>query len=68
MTDTVDHVNEGFKHTIDVASAGTVVGALAGWLPEVAALFTIIWTSIRIFESKTVQSFLSKRKKGKDQC
>ena len=22
MTDTVDHVSEGFKHTIDVASAG----------------------------------------------
>lgn len=66
MTDAVYHVNEGVKHIVDVASAGTAVGALAGWLPEVAALFTIIWTAIRIFETKTVQSFLAKRKKGSD--
>lgn len=48
-------MNEHVKHTIDAASMATAVGTIAGWLPAVAALFTIIWTGIRIYESKTVQ-------------
>lgn len=42
----------------DVLSIGTVVGAIVGWLPAVAALFTIIWTAIRIYETRTCQNFL----------
>lgn len=64
MNDHVDNLSEGVKHGVDVVSAGTVIGALAGWLPEIAALFTIIWTTIRIFESDTVQSFIRRRRKG----
>jgi len=62
MSEQVDNLSEGVKHGVDVVSAGTAIGALAGWLPEIAALFTIIWTSIRIFESDTVQSLLNRRK------
>jgi hypothetical protein len=29
-------------------------------LPAVAAIFTIIWTGIRIYETDTVQKFLGK--------
>lgn len=54
--------DESIKQTVDVASVATVVGTLAGILPAIAALFTIVWTSIRIYESKTVQDFL----RGKD--
>lgn len=54
--------DESIKQTVDVASVATVVGTLAGILPAVAALFTIVWTGIRIYESKTVQNFL----RGKD--
>jgi len=34
------------------------VGTLAQVLPSIAALFTIVWTVIRIYETKTVQSWL----------
>lgn len=42
----------------DIVSAGIVVGALASWLPPIAALLTIVWTAIRIFETRTVQRLL----------
>lgn len=56
-------MDEHTKHLVDTASVATVVGTLAGLLPAIAALFTIVWTSIRIYESKTVQDFL-RRKDG----
>jgi hypothetical protein len=42
------------KHVIDGFSVVTVIGALVGYLPAIAALFTIIWTAIRIWETPTV--------------
>jgi uncharacterized membrane protein YesL len=55
-------MNEHTKPVIDAMSLGTVVGTLAGWLPAVAALFTIIWTAIRIYETKTVQKIIQRWK------
>ncbi len=46
------------KHVADAVSVVTVLGTLMQWLPSVAALFTIIWTTIRIYETKTVQRWL----------
>ena len=57
-----DHLNEGTKHILDGLSVVTVLGALVDVLPAVAALFTIIWTGIRIYETATVQSMLGKKK------
>ena len=54
-------MNDHAKHAIDAVSVGTVIGTLAGWLPAIAAVFTIIWTAIRIYETETVQSLLGKR-------
>jgi len=54
-------INEHTKHVIDGASIATVLGTLANILPAVAALFTIVWTAIRIYETKTVQSWLKKK-------
>lgn len=51
-------MTEEHKHLIDAASAATALGTIAGWLPAIAALFTIIWTMIRIYETKTVQRLL----------
>jgi len=53
----LDH-NETAKHVVDAISVATVIGTLAQILPAIAAAFTIIWTSIRIYETKTVQSIL----------
>lgn len=52
---------EASKHLIDAMSIGTVIGTIAGYLPAVAALFTILWTGIRIYETRTVQSLFAKK-------
>lgn len=44
----------------DVVSVTLVIGTLAQWLPSVAALLSIGWTTIRIFETKTVQGWLGR--------
>jgi chromate transport protein ChrA len=50
--------NQAAKTIGDVLSITTVVGTLAQVLPSIAAIFTIVWTLIRIYETKTVQSWL----------
>ena len=52
--------HETAKHVADAVSIVTVLGTLMQWLPSVAAVFTIIWTMIRIYETKTVQKWLHK--------
>jgi hypothetical protein len=55
-------MQEGTKHALDAVSIVTVVGTLADVLPALAALFTIIWTGIRIWETPTVQGLLKRFK------
>ncbi len=57
------HISETTKHVADAASVVTVLGTLAEILPAVAALFTIVWTGFRIYETNTVQGWLKKKKK-----
>jgi len=47
---------ESTKHALDAVSVVTKIGTLADILPAVAALFTIIWTGIRIVETSTFRS------------
>jgi len=51
---------EGTKQVVDAVSVFTVVGTLGNILPPIAALFTIIWTGIRIYETKTIQKLIGK--------
>lgn len=46
---------EHLKPAGDAISISVIVGTLFEWLPAVAAIISIIWGLIRIFESKTVQ-------------
>ena len=50
--------SETIKQTVDALSMVTVVGTLVDLLPALAALFTIVWTVIRIYETKTIQKFI----------
>ena len=56
-------MHESTKQAVDIASTVTVVGTVMNWLPAVAALWTIVWTTIRIYETKTVQDWLKSLKK-----
>lgn len=51
---------EDHKHVIDAISIGGIMATLVGWLPSIAAILSIVWTLIRIFETKTVQRWLGK--------
>jgi hypothetical protein len=55
--------SEASKHIVDAISIVTVLGTLMQILPAIAAAFSIVWTVIRIWETKTVQTFI-KRLRG----
>jgi hypothetical protein len=59
MSDT----HETTKHVVDALSIMTVVGTLVEMLPSIAAIFTIVWTIIRIWETDTVQNLLGRKGK-----
>jgi len=56
-------MDDSTKHLLDFASIFTAVGTLLSWLPHLAALFTIVWTGIRIWETKTIQRMRSNKTK-----
>ena len=64
-----DHasIDDVTKHAVDAVAVGTTVGTFFGWLPEIAALFTIIWTGIRIWETATVQGLMKRLKEDDDE-
>jgi hypothetical protein len=61
MKDPFMNMDEGVKHVVDGLSLVTVLGTLVDFLPAVAALFTIVWTAIRIYETDTIQKLLRKK-------
>jgi hypothetical protein len=62
MKDVIEHVSEPAKHVVDALSILTVLGTLVEFLPAIAALLSIVWSLLRIYESKTVQGWLRKNK------
>ena len=59
--------SEGILHAAktigDCLSIGVMVGTIISYLPAIAALFTILWTAIRIYETATIKKLLRKRKR-----
>ena len=60
MKDPIAHMSDTMKHVVDGLSVVTVVGTLVEVLPSIAALFTIVWTGIRIWETPTIQRIFGK--------
>jgi len=58
--------DEQVKQLGDAISIITVVGTLAELLPAVAAILTIVWTAIRIWETDTIQCMFNKKTVQKD--
>ena len=50
---------ETVKHIADGAAIVVAGASLVGLLPAIAALLTIIWTSIRIIETDTAKRFIT---------
>ena len=54
-------IQEPVKAAGDVAAISVTVGTVAGILPAIAALLTIVWTALRIYETDTVQRLLGRK-------
>ena len=56
----VDHsqLTEPVKHAVDAVAAATALGTITTFLPPIAALLTIFWTFVRIYDR-----FISNKKK-----
>tara|TARA_R100001163_G_C4913784_1_gene96955 strand:- start:262 stop:474 length:213 start_codon:yes stop_codon:yes gene_type:complete len=57
------NIEEPTKQIIDTLSFATVLGTISAILPPLSALFTIIWVSIRIWETDTVQELVGRKRK-----
>lgn len=57
--------SEPFKYAADVAATSITIGTLLGYLPQIAAGVSIIWGLIRIYETKTVQGWLERWRRGR---
>jgi hypothetical protein len=60
----MNHLSEKVKLFLDGLSLTTAIASLAAWLPPLAALASLVWTLIRIYETATVQGWV-KRWRGK---
>lgn len=61
----LEHVSEPTKHLADAGAAAIAIGTLAQVLPSIAALLTIVWLLIRIWESDTVRGLTGREILGR---
>ena len=47
------------NNVLDVTAGSVTVSAFLGWLPAAAAILTIIYTAIRVYETDTVQKIVA---------
>lgn len=44
------HMNEHFRQWLDATAAGIAAATMAGILPSIASLLSIVWLTIQIYE------------------
>jgi hypothetical protein len=53
-----DHIEPDLMDNVSVVAG---LGVILGWLPNVLSIVTILWFSIRIWESDTVRGFTGRK-------
>tara|TARA_R110002126_G_scaffold78039_1_gene194523 strand:- start:1304 stop:1465 length:162 start_codon:yes stop_codon:yes gene_type:complete len=53
-------MNDHAKMIFDLGSLTIVAGTLMSYLPAIAAVASLVWSCIRIYETKTVQRWIKK--------
>lgn len=61
----VEQLSEPAKHVADASAALIALGTIAKVLPAFAALLTIVWLAIRIWESDTVRGLTHRQLTGR---
>ena len=59
-------MQDEIKTVVDAVAMTTTISTLLGWMPVVAAALSIIWTALRIWETKTIQGLFNKRRVDTD--
>ena len=54
-------MTDGAKSAVDLAAVSAGIGSWLAILPDVAALLSVIWLALRIWETKTVQRLLRRK-------
>ena len=55
-----DNTQQVAKHVADATSYSAIIATWFGYLPAIAAAFSILWISIQIWESKTAARIRNK--------
>lgn len=61
MNDAWDALPAAVKGTVDLMAVMTWLGVLLRLLPHFSTVLTVIWMTIRIYETATVQRLLGRR-------
>lgn len=61
MKDPFANMDESMKSTLDGVSLIATLGSLIEMLPTISALLSIVWVSIRIYETDTVQRLFGRK-------
>ena len=56
-------MNDHAKSIIDLSSITVVLATLVEWLPAAAAMASLIWSVIRIYETQSVQRWIKRWRK-----
>jgi hypothetical protein len=59
-----DHIEPDLMDNVSVVAG---LGVILGWLPTVLSIVTIVWFSLRIWESDTVRGLLKRAKEQKNE-
>lgn len=55
---------EQLTPTVDAGMITIAVATFFGWLPNIAALLSVIWLVIRIWETETVRNLIRREQKS----
>jgi len=67
MKDPFTQLDESTKYLLDGVSLIATLGSLIEMLPTISALLSIVWVSIRIYETDTIQGLLGRKKPPTDE-
>jgi hypothetical protein len=59
-----DHIEPDLMDNVSILAG---LGVILGWLPNVLSIVTIVWFSIRIWESDTVRGLTNRKKSDASQ-
>lgn len=56
-----EFLGDAQRRVVDVGAALVAAGTLASILPHLAALFTVIWYALQVYETRTIQRWRRRR-------